>query len=161
MSQEGESKMKKLLLVVAALMALAMPVKAEDNNVLSRTWTDLQSNSSFHLFDNGTSAYFYDFKQHESMAGVSTEFYQYRHATLDLGLVKSIENGDHAFPILNANLHVGSYLANVPAVVAGLNVLGLNSGILQYFTAGAWAGRDFSTSEYRYGVSSGLRVEFK
>lgn len=153
--------MKKLMLVVTAMLALAMPVKAEDS-VLNRVWGDLQTNSSFHVFDNGTPAYFYDFKQHEQMAGLTTEFYQYRYSTLDLGLLKSIDGGtNHVLPVLNANVHAGTYLAKIPAVQAGLTLLGLNSGVLQYFTLGGWAGRDFATSNYRYGLSSGFRIEFK
>lgn len=153
--------MKKLLLVVAAMLALAMPVRAEDS-VLNKLWGDLQTNSSFHLFDNGTPAYFYDFKQHEQMAGLTTEFYQYRYSTLDFGLLKSIDGGtNHVLPVVNANLHAGTYLAKIPAVSSLMSGFGLNAGALQYFTLGGWAGRDFATSNYRYGVSSGFRIEFK
>lgn len=154
-----------VLLYVIASFAFVVPAKADDT-LLKKTWTDVQSNSSFHLFDNLTSGTFYDFKEHVMMAGGTTEIYTYKKLSFDLGIVKSIDSPTSTvsptdvLPIVGVKLKIGSVLDAIPALHALAGQMGLQQGLLQYVTAGGWAARDFDLHETRYGGYAGLVATF-
>lgn len=155
--------MKKLLLFVVAVVALfAKPARAD--NSLSLLWDDIKSSATAHILDNATPAYFYDFKNHQQLGGVTSEIYTYRYASLDAGLVKPIDTSAKAIPVGSIDLHVGSYLAQFSEVGAVINNLGLNGGALQYVHIGGWVGKDFAAAQgngWLYGVMGGFRIQFK
>lgn len=126
-------------------------------------WQDIKSSSTMHILDNGTPGWFYDYKDHVSMSGVTTEIYKYRHLSGDFGFVKSIDNKGRLVPILGTNIHIGSFLNRFQSVNTAITNLGLNQGLLKYFVAGAWAGHDFNDPMrvIHYGIYSGFRIEIQ
>lgn len=152
--------MKKLLILLTFALGYSTIAKADDS-IPAQIWADLQANTTSHVLDNGTPGFFYDFASHKLMSGATSELYTYRHVSLDFGVVRSIENHDKTLPVLGANLHVGSYLAKFNSVNRAMTKLKLNQGLLQYFVAGAWTGRDFTDHVNRYGFYSGFKAEFK
>ena len=152
--------MKKLLFVAALLVLTVKPVRA-DSGIVGQLFDNIKSSITAHILDNATPGYFYDFKNHRQLGGVTSELYVYKHLSLDGGLIRSIEAQGHTIPIANLDVHLGSYLAQFDQVKTLVATLGLNGGLLQYAHIGGWAGKDLTTREYLYGLSGGIRVEFK
>lgn len=154
-----------IVLYIIASLTFISPLRADDS-LLQKSWNDLKTNSSFHLLDNLTPGTFYDFKEHVLMAGGTTELYNYRHVSFDVGVVKSIDKStsvvpaSDTLPIVGLKLKVGEWLDTNPALHNLGTSLGLNQGVLQYLTAGVWTARDFVVHENRYGGYTGLQVKF-
>jgi hypothetical protein len=129
--------------------------------IITQISSDVVANTSGHLLDNGTSAYYYDFKEHKLLAGATTELLSYRWVTLNAGAIRSVEDHTNVLVITGLDLHIGSYLAHFKSVDRTMTKMRMKQGLLQYFTLGVWGGQDFSKNEYRYGLYAGLRKEFK
>ena len=164
--------MKRVLIAVALMAALALPVKAAStgtvvavDNFFGKVWTEIKTNSSFHFLDNLTPATFYDFKEHTLMAGGTTAVYRYRMLSLDGGVVKSIDDqaaeNSNAIPIIGINFHGGTLINNSATLTKAVNSAGFDQGLWKYLTAGGWAGRDFAEHINRYGVYGGFLVLFQ
>lgn len=156
-----------ITLFIIATLTFSTPAHADnDDSLLQKSWNDIKSNSHMHFLDNLTPATFYDFKEHVMMAGGTSSFYSYKKLTADFGVVKSIDASTSvvpastALPMVGLNLHIGEWLDSIPALhTLGAN-LGLQQGLLQYATAGAWFARDFGIHEFRYGAYTGLQVKW-
>lgn len=133
---------------------------AEDS-ILGQVSSDIVNKTEGHLLDNGTPAYFYDFKDHKLLGGATTELIRYRWLTGNFGVIREVEDHTSVFCVTGLNFHIGSYVAHFKFVDNIMTKMRVKQGLLQYFSVGLWGGQDFTKNEYRYGVYTGFRAEFK
>lgn len=127
---------------------------------LKEVWNTLSSKENFHLLDNATPSSYYDFNKKEWLAGATSTLYKVQHVSFDVGIAKSIEQGQQAFPTTAIKFHGGEILSANSRVQDLMATFGLNQGLLQYATGGGWAARDFNIGDYRYGAFLGAELKF-
>ena len=114
--------LKTELLIALAVCGLAVNSAAASSadQQAKTAWEKLYANDNFHLLDNLTPATFYDFNKKEWLAGGVTSVYQYKHVSIDIGTVKSMEESSNLNPLAGINFHLGSFLnsyGNIKKVV--------------------------------------------
>lgn len=148
----------------------AVPVAPEPTKTdgkLKLAWNYMtDGGNAFHFLDNGTAASLYDFNRREWLGGVMTALYQpivhvrgheARPFSFDVGIVKSLEAGNAAFPFGAVRFHGRDMLAKTSPTVQ--NFFNARSNLLKYLTCGGWAARDWNIGEYRYGGFIGAEAK--
>jgi len=140
---------------------------ATDGKLLSAWNWATDNGSSLHFLDNGTAATLYDFNRKEWLAGAMTALYnpemtfratKIKPLSLDVGVIKSMEAGQAAFPFGAVRFHGREV---VGAISSGAkDFFEARQNLLKYLTCGGWVARDWNIGEYRYGGFIGAETKF-
>lgn len=161
--------MNLFTLMVVTALALYTPAFAqtENDSKMKAMWNWTTDNgNALHFLDNGTAASLYDFNRKEWLGGVMSSLYKPQMSfkgmvahplSLDVGVVKSIEQGHAAFPFGAVRFHGREMLANNEKVKAFFES---RQNLIKYLTCGGWAARDWNIGDYRYGGFIGAEVKW-
>lgn len=156
------------VLVLAILTVLVVPTPrnahagmgAKIDTALTKYWQEGKAEQNLHILDNATSAYFYDVNNGAKMAGIVSSFWTFKHFSLDLGVIKSIEADVSGFPLLGVNYKIADHLAGYEWARKLSAPIVKYAPLLKSTTVGVWGGRDYNAKLYRYGIYGGLAHKF-
>ena len=135
----------------------------------SNAWWQSEVVNGWHLLDNLTPGTFYDYNQHEWLAGGTSVIYKPHKLAFSFegGITKPIERSDNAMPTFGLNYHLGSVLMQIEPLRDFINKIIPDEGkrgLLADFTFGGFIARDFgvaswrSRKSWRYGPYLGVEI---
>ena len=153
--------MKKIMIVGLLLVFGVLNVGAETiDNKANSMWNKLSASENFHLLDNLTPATFYDLKSGEWFTGGVTSVYTYKHFGLDIGTIKSMQEGGNLIPMAGINIGIGSFINSYSGLKSIIDSYVPDKSLFEQLTIGGWISRDFEMALTRYGLYAGIEIEF-
>lgn len=162
--------MKKIVGLIAVLLLTGSLAAAQDAAVtpppaadtfLGSLWSDVRTNSSFHLLDNAAPVWGQDIVHGQQLIGVTTSVYMYRFISMDVQAWRKSDTDANVFPGAGPNIHadllVKELLPGVYDSVSGLLPEKFDKTTL---CGGVSFSRDFYDHVWRTTLYAGFNFRF-
>ena len=145
--------------IVGALLFLCFSVQSSWSASIGDLLDDIRQETRLAIGNNGTAAWYHDWRSGQQGFGLSTEIFTYRYFSANGGYFTMLDAGLKGTAVLGGSLHLDRLLVQIVPNGVELMKLFVPQSMEKFFSRlslGVFFGYNFSRNDTAIGISSGL-----